>query len=145
VRFETALEGCLAASQYVQFNRDARIRHDIQARYGAYRTARDIGILNVDEVRELEDRPPLPKPKDADDYDGADWTPLQIQVAAARGLKEIIGEGVGSGGGGTIETNPQQAKPAPGAPAVGPGGVLGQFQPKPPAPAGANGNGKTRA
>lgn len=144
IRFESALADCVPTSQYVSFNRDARIRHDLQARYNAYRTARDIGLLNVNEIRDLEEREPLPKPVDADDYDGADFTPLQIQVAAARGLKEIIGEGTGGvGGGGGVETNPTAPKaPAP----VGPGGVLGQFQPKPPAPAApANGNGKPRA
>ena len=41
----------------------------------------------MDEVRELEEREPLPKPKTEDDYDGADYTPLSIQVAAARGRR----------------------------------------------------------
>jgi len=121
VRFEAALAKCLPDPQSVSFNRDARIRYDITARYGAYRTARDIGFLNVDEVRELEDREPLPKPVDPDDPDGQDYTALQIQVAAARGIKEIIGEGTGGvGGTGGIETNPAampRPAPAPAAPA----------------------------
>ena len=134
VRFETALNGCLPSAQSVSFNRDARIRYDITTRYGVYRTARDIGILNTDEVRELEEREPLPKPKDPDDWDGTDWTPLQVQVAAARGLKEIVGEGTGPG----VETNPQnQAKPQGQGP-----GMLAAFQPKPPAPVNGNGNGR---
>lgn len=134
VRFESALADCLPSAQYASFNRDARIRHDIVARYGAYRTARDVGFLNVDEIRELEDRPPLPRPKDDNDYDGADYTPLQIQVAAARGLKQELGVGVGA-----APPPVQPVKPGE-APQIGPGGLLGQLQPKPPVPA-VNGNG----
>ena len=150
VRFEMALNDCLPSAQCVSFNRDARIRYDITTRYNVYRTARDIGVLNTDEVRELEEREPIPKPKDADDYDGQDYTPLQIQVAAARGIKEIIGEGVGPGGGGAVEANPQWAGSSPGAvnpqapPKQGPG-MLGKFQPQAPQPAvvnGSNGNDK---
>jgi hypothetical protein len=49
----------------------------------------------------------LPRPSDPTDYDGTDWTPLAIQVAAARGLKEELGVGSGA-----PEVNPAQAKPA---------------------------------
>jgi HK97 family phage portal protein len=137
VRFETAIGACLPSQQSVSFNRDARIRYDITTRYGVYRTARDIGAMNVDEIRDLEERQPIPKPQDADDYDGQDYTPLQIQVAAARGLKEIIGEGTGGvGGSGGVETNPQTA-PKP-QPAPQPGPVNQQPAPVP----AANGHGK---
>ena len=137
VRFETALAGCLPSAQSVSFNRDARIRYDITTRFNMYRTARDIGAYNVDEIRELEEREPLPPPSDSDDYDGRDWTPLQIQVAAARGIKELVGEGNGPGAGGGVETNPATApKQAPGP------GLLGKFQPKPPAAVNGNGNGR---
>jgi HK97 family phage portal protein len=134
VRFESALADCLPAAQSVSFNRDARIRYDITTRYNVYRTARDIGALNVDEVRDLEERQPLPKSKDPDAYDGSDWTPLQIQVAAARGLKQELG---------TEGAPPPAAAPAPKPgqlPAVGPNGLLAQFQAKPPVPAGTNGS-----
>ena len=130
VRLETALNDCLPSSQYAQFNRNARLRTTVESRFNAYRTARDIGFLNVNEIRELEDRPPLPKPKTVDDYDGSDWTPLQIMVAAARGLKEEIGTGPAGG------PNPQAPQPA----SKPPPGLLAQLQPKPPAPAAANGN-----
>lgn len=135
VRLEDALDSCLPVSQHAQFNRNARLRTTVEERYGAYRTARDIGLMNVDEIRALEDRDPLPKPTDPTDYDGSDWTPLSIQVAAARGLKELVGEG----GAGTVETNPQNARkpgqsPAPGA-----------LPPSAPAPVPAvNGHGKPR-
>lgn len=138
VRFESALADCLPSAQMVSFNRDARIRHDIQTRYNVYRTARDIGVLNVNEIRDLEEREPLPRPKTDQDYDGADWTPLQIMVAAARGLKQEIGTGPED------QPNPAAPQPVAKAPVPGPGGVLAQFQPKPPQPAAANGNGKAR-
>src|SRR5215475_5248879 len=107
VRFETAMRDYLPASQYAQFNRNSRVRTDITTRYNAYRVARDIGLFNVDELREFEDAPPLPKPKDDGDYDGADYTPLAIQVAAARGTRTLLGEGAGA-----PQVMQQPAKPA---------------------------------
>ena len=145
IRLESALNDCLPAQQYCQFNRDARLRVTAQERWTVYRAARDIGAMNVDEIRELEDRPPLPKARDADDYDGSDFTPLQIMVAAARGLKQEIG--VGTEGEQTADVAQPAAPPAQ-APAQ-PGQVPpGQVQPAK-VPAGqpakvpaANGNGQ---
>jgi HK97 family phage portal protein len=111
VRFEEAFTESLPQPQVAEFDRDARIRHDIRTRYQVYREARDTGILNVDEIRELEDREPLPKPKTDSDYDGSDYTPLLIQVAAARGLATELGTGPEDA------PNPESAKTAlPGAP-----------------------------
>jgi HK97 family phage portal protein len=130
VRLEEALAEYLPQQQYMQFNRDARLRMTPETRWNVYRAARDIGGMNVDEVRKAEGLKPLPRPADADDYDGEDYTPLQIQVAAARGIKEIIGEGTGGQGGtGGVETNPQAAPKMPAQPA--------------PVPS-ANGNGRPR-
>ena len=135
VRLETALTEVLPSAQYAQFNRDARMRTTAAERWNVYRAARDIGVLNVDEIRRLEDRSPLPKPKDSDDYDGTDWTPLQIQVAAARGAKELLGEGV------TGEEGPPPKAPA-GQKAAAQPQLPGMPPTKPmPVPAGANGNG----
>lgn len=134
VRLEAALRDCLPGGQYAQFNRDARLRTTALERWQVYQIARNIGGINVNEIRDKEDQSPLPKAKDSDDYDGTDYTPLQIQVAAARGLKEALGEGA--------ETEP----PTPGAPAV-PGAVppAAGIPPKPaPVPA-ANGSGNVRA
>lgn len=130
VRFEEAFTEALPQPQLAEFDRDARIRHDIKTRYDVYKVARDIGLLNVDEARELEDREPLPVPKNDSDYDGKDYTPLQIQVAAARGLKTELGSGP--------EGQPDMtAVPPPGAPALPP------MKPVVPVAA-ANGNGKAR-
>jgi HK97 family phage portal protein len=130
VRFEEAFTEALPQPQVAEFDRDARIRHDIRTRYDVYRVARDIGVLNVDEVRQLEDREPLPEPRTAEDYDGADYTPLTIQVAAARGLKEELGTG-------PADQPNLQVPPKPGTTAV--------MRPLPGVPVPAvNGNGKAR-
>jgi HK97 family phage portal protein len=132
-RLEVALEGCLPGSQFMTFNRSARLRTTIEQRFGAYASARNIGLYNVDELREMENLEPLPKPKGKGDYDGTDYTPLQLMVAAARGAKELLGEGVS----GDFEAAPQSGPAAP-APK---GGLLGQLQPHPVPAASGNGNG----
>ena len=74
-RLEHAFFGLLPQRQYVRFNLDAMIRTDIKTRHEVYKIDREIGIKNVDEMRELEDLPPLPN------GEGKDYTPLQAQVA----------------------------------------------------------------
>ena len=94
--------------------------------------------MNVNEIRDLEGLEPLPKPTDPDDYDGADFTPLQIMVAAARGLKEELGSGAEGG----AETNPQMNAP-PAGPALTP---MKAAAPVPAAVNGSsNGNGNGRS
>ena len=72
-KFEAHFEVLLPRPQYVKFNVDAQIRPDIATRYSSYQTARMIGMLNVDEIRALEDLPPLPNGA------GQDYTPLAIK------------------------------------------------------------------
>jgi HK97 family phage portal protein len=135
VRFEEAYFDALPRPQLAEFDRDARIRHDIRTRYDVYRVARDIGIKNVNEIRELEDMEPLPKPVNDSDYDGKDYTPLQIQVAAARGLARELGVGVpGAPPPESVKTGGLPEAGAPQQPQIKP-------MPPPPAPA-VNGNGK---
>jgi len=52
----------LPRPQFVRFNTGALLRSDLMSRYSAYSTALAAGFLSVDEVRELEDRGPLPAP-----------------------------------------------------------------------------------
>ena len=68
----------LPKPQYVKFNLDALERADLQARMSAYETARNIGVLSVNDIRKLEDLPPVDE--------GDDYTPLLVQVASARGI-----------------------------------------------------------
>lgn len=65
--------------QYVRFNIDALLRTDLQTRMASYQTARDIGLNNIDELRALEDEPPLPGGQ------GQDYTPLKLQGQASAG------------------------------------------------------------
>lgn len=60
VRVETGLSALLPELQYVRFNGDATVRADLKTRYDVYKVAREIGLLSLDEIRTVEDRPPLP-------------------------------------------------------------------------------------
>jgi len=137
-RLETALADCLPAQQIARFDRDARLRMTTEARFGVYKTARDMGVMNVDEIRGREHLKPLPKPVDEGDYDGQDYTPLQIQVASARGANVLLGQGeqgftVGAAKGGA-QNQPQRQAELPG---------LAMPEPQPAAAASnGNGNGK---
>lgn len=59
-RLEDAFSGLLPERQYVRFNVDAITRADLLTRYQAHQIALETGFKNVDEVRALEDLPPLP-------------------------------------------------------------------------------------
>ena len=59
VRLESALGRLLPAKQFVRFNTGGLLRADTRSRYEAHKVALDAGFLTVDEVRELEDRPPF--------------------------------------------------------------------------------------
>lgn len=59
VRIERALTGCLPRPQVVKFNRDALLRSDTLTRYQAHQIGLAAGFLVPNEVREMEDRPPM--------------------------------------------------------------------------------------
>lgn len=65
VRVERALTSCLQRPQVVKFNRDALLRSDTLTRYQAHQIGLSAGFLLPDEVREMEDRPPLPDQQQA--------------------------------------------------------------------------------
>lgn len=81
VRFERAFASWIPGNQYVKFNGDSIVRSDIQTRYQVYKLAREIGSMNIDEIRALEDQPPLPNGL------GQDFTPA---VGMIRPTKETI-------------------------------------------------------
>lgn len=82
-RIEAVLNKCLPANQYCKFNVDELIRSDSQTRWNIHQIKRDIGATSVNEIRNEEDMPPIPK---GDDYD-----PLLIQISAARGDPAAVG------------------------------------------------------
>lgn len=64
----------------IEFNVDALLRGDVKTRFTAYATGRQWGWLNVDEIRGLENMPPLP--------DGAGQRYLEPQNMKEAGQEE---------------------------------------------------------
>lgn len=65
VRWEQAMKRDLFLEReletyFVEFLVDALLRGDIKSRFEAYKTAREWGIYNADEIREFENKNPLP-------------------------------------------------------------------------------------
>lgn len=58
-RMEATLDAQLPRGTSLKVGMDALLRADTQTRYATYQVALGSGILTVNEVRELEDRPPL--------------------------------------------------------------------------------------
>jgi HK97 family phage portal protein len=58
----------LPASQYAKYAVQGLLRGDSSARATFYRAMRDVGAMSADDIRELEDRPPLPAGKGGDVY-----------------------------------------------------------------------------
>jgi HK97 family phage portal protein len=58
-KFETALSTLLPGPAFVKFNLDAILRGDIQTRFAAYSTGQLAGFLSIDDIRRLEDYPPV--------------------------------------------------------------------------------------
>jgi HK97 family phage portal protein len=59
-RVERAVSGLLPSTQTAKFNAGGFVRATLLDRYQAHKIAREAGFLTVNEIRELEDRPPLP-------------------------------------------------------------------------------------
>jgi HK97 family phage portal protein len=73
-RLEDAFSQLRPPTEEARFNVDAMLRTDTLTRYQAHRIARAIGLRNIDELRRLEDEPPLPNGL------GQDYAPL-VKVA----------------------------------------------------------------
>jgi len=58
-RLEDKMTSWLPPNMYVRFNPEGLLRADTSERYAAYLQARQGGWLNVDEIREKEDLPPI--------------------------------------------------------------------------------------
>ena len=59
VLIENAFSAILPRGQHVKLNADATARADLKTRYESYEIAQRIGLLDEDEMRALEDMPPL--------------------------------------------------------------------------------------
>jgi phage portal protein BeeE len=60
LRIERAVSGLLPSTQAAKVNAGGFVRATLRDRYEAHRIAIEAGFLTRNEVRELEDRPPLP-------------------------------------------------------------------------------------
>lgn len=58
-KIENALTSLLPPGVFVKFNMDTILRGDIQTRFAAYSTATQSGFMSVNDVRRLEDQPPV--------------------------------------------------------------------------------------
>ncbi len=107
MRLEAYMSNLLPPTQICKFNLGGRLRGDTLQRYQGYTLARNGGWMNIDEIRFLEDLPPLP------DGLGQDhWAPLNF--APLDQMHKGLAAGKGDGGiGGGIENSPD-APPAPG-------------------------------
>lgn len=81
VRIEQAMRWLLPFGVYPRFNVAGLLRGDTLARYQAYAQARTAGWLNVDEIRELEDRPPVVGGAGKDYLQPMNMVPLGTPVA----------------------------------------------------------------
>jgi HK97 family phage portal protein len=70
-KFEDMLTGAIAQPQTVRFNVASLLRADPKAQRDMFRIDREIGLHNIDEIRDLLDERPLP------DGQGEDYTPLK--------------------------------------------------------------------
>ncbi len=84
VRFEDAFTPQLPRPQYLKFNPAALLRGNVKDRYLAYAIARQWGWVSVNDIRELEDLPPV---------DGGDvyLQPLNM-IDAEAALKVLLDE-----------------------------------------------------
>ncbi|MFD5572261.1 phage portal protein [Streptomyces cadmiisoli] len=78
-RLEEAFSLLRPPTEECAFNADAMLRTDTLTRYRAHRIARSIGLNNIDELRRVEDEPPLP------DGAGKDYTPLALSAEDREG------------------------------------------------------------
>ena len=77
VRLEQAFATLLPPGVYVRFNADAMLRVDALTRRKIFQIDRAIGLRSIDELRALEELPPLPGGA------GQDYAPLAAVIAEA--------------------------------------------------------------
>ena len=75
VPVEESLSSLIPRPQKVKANVSAVLRSDLKTRYESYAIALTNEFLTVDEVRELEDRPPMPESPDDSADDSVDDSP----------------------------------------------------------------------
>lgn len=83
VRLETAFFRLLPQNRFCRFNADALLKTDLKTRTEIYAQQRAIGMLTVDEIRDMEDRMPYPNST------GDEKIPQDVMVAMSRSIRGI--------------------------------------------------------
>lgn len=83
VRLENAFFRLLPQNRYCRFNSDALLKTDLKTRTEIYAQQRAIGMLTVDEIRDMEDRMPYPNST------GDEKIPQDVMVAMSRSIRGI--------------------------------------------------------
>ena len=83
VRLETAFSKYLPQNRFIRFDAEDLLKTDLRTKAEIYKTWRDIGYMSVDEMREFDDRAPLPKGV------GKDSLPLDAIVGMSRSVRAI--------------------------------------------------------
>lgn len=77
-RLEAAFSAMLPMRRVIRFNTDALLKTDLKTRTEIYQIQRNMGLRTTDELRELEDLPPLPGGA------GNESLPLSLMVSMAQ-------------------------------------------------------------
>jgi HK97 family phage portal protein len=85
-RIEDALSALLPKPQYVKFNTTGFLRSRTLDRYRGFLMAREGGWINPDEIRALEDMPPIPDGRGQDYLQPLNYTPVPAGGAGAARL-----------------------------------------------------------
>lgn len=83
VRLETAFFRLLPQNRFCRFNADALLKTDLKTRTEIYSAQRAMGMLTIDEIRDLEDKPPYPNST------GDEKIPLDVMIAMSRSIRGI--------------------------------------------------------
>lgn len=90
----------LVRGKYAKYTLEGLLRGDSQARAEFYRVMREVGAYNVDDIRELEDRPPLADGLGQGHLQPMNFVPLGTQpVPGATGSGDPAGAGTSSSNG----------------------------------------------
>lgn len=90
VRIESAISDILPSREYMRFNADAMIRTDTLTRYQAYGMALEQGWMNVDDIRALENKAPLPNGAGQIYKPLVDTSPQATRSAEAAAFLEML-------------------------------------------------------
>lgn len=82
-KFENMWTANIAQPQTARMNVSAMLRADPKTQMEMFRTAREIGLYNIDEERGLLDMPPLPN------GEGQDYTPLKLAKPEPEGEQDV--------------------------------------------------------